>query len=835
MALNKSNGKDGTLLAFLLVLSIFSVRIAHAQAADEEHNYLVFQDDFEDGDIEDWVVNVPPDASPWSKAVVETDDGNYVLSERGHVWADAGDDSWANYTFEVKVKLLTSGGPQINFRMTRSRYFLGVHRGGLILNKEHPVNVHITLRRKEVSFDLDKWYTFRIVCIGNSIEVYVDGALILDYVDETDPLLSGRIGLEGAPDQHIHFDDVKVYTTHRLHVTHLIREAQDEIDEARMLGAETGQAEGKLAEAQAAFAEEDLSSAESLAEETIKLAKHSSVGHISVGELLKYSAEYDLHTVEISGTIRDIRYEEGVYSFAVDDGTGVISATFDGTLGEIKTDDKVKVTGIFDASTTTVAAESLEREGAPTEGFYTFLIFKDDFEDGDYSDWRINIDPEIEGSSLSVEREDDNYVLSGEGHVMCKAGDAEWTDYIFEFKIKLVKGMVFINFRFTQKPEAPDRYTLRLLSSHMALLKGEKYTGERHFTELKKTSVELDPDTWYDLKIICLGDNIKIYMDDNLKLDYTDEDYPFLSGMIGFEPVPYEGDKPSHALFDDVKVSKMATTGDISDLIAYAQSEIDKAREINADVSSAQLKLEQAKQALAQEDYKMVQYLVDETVWLAKRSSVGQISIKDLEALATKVSGHTVTLTGTVENLEARYGVGYEFELDDGTSKIHISHQGAMADIGEEYEVKVTGVFDSPTRAVTTSMIEKISTPTTQPRAAAGPTGITWSIELIATLISIGGAGVGAIGWIARTRSTSRRKKVLFKRLMDEVDDIYSRFKMNARRCETELHRLKGEALDEFKEGMIDEDKLNILNKRVDDYMREVREEIERNNARAPE
>jgi len=63
---------------------------------------------------------------------------------------------------------------------------------------------------------------------------------------------------------------------------------------------------------------------------------------------------------------------------------------------------------------------------------------------------------------------------------------------------------------------------------------------------------------------------------------------------------------------------------------------------------------------------------------------------------------------------------------------------------------------------------------------------------------------------------------------MDEVDDIYSRFKMNTRRCETELYRLKDDVLDDFKEGMIDEKNYKTLDKRIGDYMKEVKEQIEK-------
>ena len=76
-----------------------------------------------------------------------------------------------------------------------------------------------------------------------------------------------------------------------------------------------------------------------------------------------------------------------------------------------------------------------------------------------------------------------------------------------------------------------------------------------------------------------------------------------------------------------------------------------------------------------------------------------------------------------------------------------------------------------------------------------------------------------------------KRRKVLFKKLMDEVDSVYSRFKMNAIQCEAELYKLKNEVLDEFKQGTIDEDKHNILEQRIEEYMKEIKEQIQKEDA----
>jgi len=242
-------------------------------------------------------------------------------------------------------------------------------------------------------------------------------------------------------------------------------------------------------------------------------------------------------------------------------------------------------------------------------------------------------------------------------------------------------------------------------------------------------------------------------------------------------------------------------------------------------VSSAELKLEQAKQALANEDYQIVQYMVDEAVWLTKRASLGEISIKDLRAVATLCSGHVVVITGTVERMQAQYGTGYNFNLNDGTGGFPVTYQGVLTDIGDGYEVRVTGIFDAPSETVAASMIEKISGSSTS--IPSGPFGITWSIELITTCITIGGTAVGVIGWFVRHERMEKRRKVLFKKLMDEVDSVYSRFKMNAIQCEAELYKLKDEVLDEFKQGTIDEDKHYTLEQRIVKYMKEVREQIE--------
>ena len=108
---------------------------------------------------------------------------------------------------------------------------------------------------------------------------------------------------------------------------------------------------------------------------------------------------------------------------------------------------------------------------------------------------------------------------------------------------------------------------------------------------------------------------------------------------------------------------------------------------------------------------------------------------------------------------------------------------------------------------------------------------LTWSVELMAGVVTIGAAIVGAAGWYYRTRSTRRRGTILFNRFLSSVDDVYSRFKMNSNRCEAELLRLKEEIFRDFKEGLIEGESFNTLDERIERYLREIREETERDQS----
>jgi len=141
----------------------------------------------------------------WS---VVQENGNYVLQGIDHAWIATGSDSWSDYTFESKVKLI-EGGIHVNYRVKESRrYAIGLSENGMYLMKSTGPTNHTQLVNVELPLGKD-WNTIKIVGKGSNIKVYVNNALKINYTDE-EPVLNGNINFESLPDSRVYVDDVHV-------------------------------------------------------------------------------------------------------------------------------------------------------------------------------------------------------------------------------------------------------------------------------------------------------------------------------------------------------------------------------------------------------------------------------------------------------------------------------------------------------------------------------------------------------------------------------------------------------------------------------------------------
>jgi len=205
------------------------------------YRHSVLRDDFEDGDLIGWRVNFPEGNA--TSRIIEVEE-NHVWEVVGQTWSTTGNPEWRNYILDIKVMLVTErSNCRISVRMQdgEERYGVDLERWRLSMFKETR-NEFSELESKNRVFATDIWYSVRFVCLQNSIGVYVDGTLILAHTDDSDPHLSGKIGLEGSPESHVRFDDVEVYDLIS-DVSDLINFARREIDNVASIGVDVSQAE----------------------------------------------------------------------------------------------------------------------------------------------------------------------------------------------------------------------------------------------------------------------------------------------------------------------------------------------------------------------------------------------------------------------------------------------------------------------------------------------------------------------------------------------------------------------------------------------------------------
>jgi len=169
-----------------------------------------FADTF-DGDLSQWT-NVSGDG-----AIVD-DGGNNVYQRTGGsyvgaVSAVAGSDSWDNYVFEFDVNKVSGNYFNVVFRyVDQNNYYLlepsadEVHIA--LFKKVGGSFTELALPRPLQNTTPGTWYHYIIDISGNSIRVWVDGALMFDVTDST--FSAGKIGVGAYTGSTVYFDNILV-------------------------------------------------------------------------------------------------------------------------------------------------------------------------------------------------------------------------------------------------------------------------------------------------------------------------------------------------------------------------------------------------------------------------------------------------------------------------------------------------------------------------------------------------------------------------------------------------------------------------------------------------
>ena len=178
------------------------------------------------------------------------------------------------------------------------------------------------------------------------------------------------------------------------------------------------------------------------------------------------------------------------------------------------------------------------------------ILFQDNFEDGVADGWGLK-------KGWEVAWEDGNYVLRGQGAdavafpLASIAGS--WSDYTVEAEVKVAGGQVMFNFRQTQGPPGSwgNSYFFDIQPGGGMGLR--KHIDHDFFDLTPPIASNLERDKWHKVKVVLKGNNSKVYLDDELKIDYIDDDLPIRMGGLFFNTPPPIPD--SLVYLDNIKVT----------------------------------------------------------------------------------------------------------------------------------------------------------------------------------------------------------------------------------------------------------------------------------------
>ena len=129
------------------------------------------------------------------------------------------------------------------------------------------------------------------------------------------------------------------------------------------------------------------------------------------------------------------------------------------------------------------------------------------------------------------------------------------------------------------------------------------------------------------------------------------------------------------------------------DRFLLATKNLDEAKQLGCDISTAEIKLKESQDSLRTGGYSASEQLASEAIALSYKANCGKVTIQDLQALASKYSYRTVTIVGEIKNMHPANGQGYEFFVDDGSGSCRVIYRGTMKNISDGDKVTIEGTF----------------------------------------------------------------------------------------------------------------------------------------------
>jgi len=184
-------------------------------------------------------------------------------------------------------------------------------------------------------------------------------------------------------------------------------------------------------------------------------------------------------------------------------------------------------------------------------------LFCDDFEDGVMTEWQTLRD-DLEICAWSEADGILSSYITGQKWHWCiqTVGDQSWENYIFEADVKgntgVDKVLVF------RVQDAENFYAVNLRSDYPSPIDEvtfDKMAGNTYTADIVTAAYPSENGQWYRLKITCVENSFKVYVEDALVLEYTDNHNPYYSGGIGLARwTGIEGD--CDIAFDNVTVTE---------------------------------------------------------------------------------------------------------------------------------------------------------------------------------------------------------------------------------------------------------------------------------------